>query len=78
MELSKTERSYLRDLEVMIQLFLRPMRHGKLISDELIRFIFSNVEDVAETTWIIAYEVEQKMAHWNPCILNIPPFYECI
>jgi hypothetical protein len=43
-EIINTERDYVNDLEMVIRLFLNPMREEKLLNDLTIATIFSNIE----------------------------------
>lgn len=64
-ELLKTETTYFNILTCMVELFLVPIREGKLMDDASIRAIFSNVESILmlnKTLWI---ETTERVKNWG-------------
>eukprot|EP01090_Pellita_catalonica_P021835 TRINITY_DN827_c0_g1_i3.p2 TRINITY_DN827_c0_g1~~TRINITY_DN827_c0_g1_i3.p2 ORF type:complete len:424 (-),score=94.27 TRINITY_DN827_c0_g1_i3:2221-3492(-) len=45
-ELINTEQDYVKDLEHIIEMYIKPLRQKKLISPEAMREVFSNVESI--------------------------------
>jgi len=50
MELLQTERSYLQDLTVAFEIFMKPIKEEKILEPNIIQNIFGNMEDLIQFT----------------------------
>jgi len=57
-EMLETEKNYVRDLEIVIQTYLQPLRKAQVISPEELKKIFLNIEDVKAVNKEILEELE--------------------
>jgi len=58
-EMIETEKSYVKDLEVVVQIYLQPLRKAQVVSAEELRKIFFNIEDVKTVNKEILVELEE-------------------
>ena len=68
LELLKTERNYMSDLNLLITAFLKPLRRAKILPSEALHAIFSNIEDIADLTSSILFELEHRIANWGALV----------
>ena len=62
-ELISTERSYLRDLQMIVELFYGPLQN--ILSSVELNIIFSNVEDILLCNTTILSDLEQRQKDDN-------------
>ncbi|KAI8588609.1 Dbl homology domain-containing protein, partial [Geranomyces variabilis] len=66
-EFIKTERDYVRDLKIIIALFMRPMVDKKVVSAKNIDILFSNIEELLTVNSEFLARIEELYAA-NPII----------
>ncbi|PRP83849.1 calmodulin-binding protein [Planoprotostelium fungivorum] len=64
-EIINTERSYVEDLDIIIQIFLIPFKESKLLTDSVVYEIFSNVEALVGIHQDIAAQMEEDARKSN-------------
>ena len=47
-ELLKTEQEYVRDLDIIIELFLAPLVVSNILPDESVKVLFSNIQSLRQ------------------------------
>eukprot|EP01105_Mastigella_eilhardi_P000020 TRINITY_DN1003_c0_g2_i1.p1 TRINITY_DN1003_c0_g2~~TRINITY_DN1003_c0_g2_i1.p1 ORF type:complete len:1350 (+),score=306.79 TRINITY_DN1003_c0_g2_i1:364-4050(+) len=66
-EILTTERTYVEQLAVCVEVFLQPLRtKPDLLTSEQVGIIFSNVESVLMTNKQLLSDLEQRMQEWGP------------
>ncbi|KAJ3099858.1 hypothetical protein HDU96_010540 [Phlyctochytrium bullatum] len=68
-ELIQTEQAYVRDLQIIFEVFYQPM--AQYLSQQDINTIFSNLEDILMTNTIILSDWEEAQKQSNYVIMNI-------
>jgi len=61
-EVVQTERDYIADLEILQKVFLGPLREEKILSDQEIIDVFSNIEAITRTNKALLVELETRIA----------------
>ncbi|KAJ3023485.1 cytochrome c oxidase subunit 1 [Thoreauomyces humboldtii] len=69
-ELIATERDYVRDLKIIIGLFMRPLAEKKIVSSKVIDTLFSNLEEILVVNQDFLVQLEELYAA-NPIIEQI-------
>ncbi|KAJ3138175.1 Intersectin 1 (SH3 domain protein) [Irineochytrium annulatum] len=73
-ELISTEQSYVRDLQIIVEVFCRPMT--QLLSEQDMQGIFSNIEDLLLTNSLLLSDWEDAQVQSNYVITNIGTLFE--
>ena len=64
-EILETEKSYVKYLNVLLKVYLEPMKKEEdVISAQDVRFIFSQVEVIKNYNELILAKLTQRMSHW--------------
>jgi len=65
--------TYVRILDYMVNLFLRPIRENELMTEMEIRAVFSNVESILMLNTTLLGDTKQRMENWDmeQCIGDI-------
>jgi len=69
-EILKTEKDYIRDLEIIIDVFLRPLRESAILSPKDITVMFSNVEQLLIINQNFLEQLEKRREK-SPVLLEI-------
>ncbi|KND01548.1 uncharacterized protein SPPG_03349 [Spizellomyces punctatus DAOM BR117] len=69
-ELLTTERDYVRDLKIIIEIFKKPMAERKIVNAKIIDSIFSNIEELLAVSQDFLLRLEQLYAN-HPIIDRI-------
>ncbi|KAJ3203501.1 Intersectin 1 (SH3 domain protein), partial [Dinochytrium kinnereticum] len=73
-ELIQTEQSYVRDLQIIFEVFYNPI--SQYLSQQDVTSIFSNLEDILMTNTIILSDWEEAQKQSNYVIMNIGTLFE--
>ncbi|KAI8834668.1 Dbl homology domain-containing protein [Chytridium lagenaria] len=73
-ELIQTEQSYVRDLQIIFEVFYQPIT--QLLSKQDVDTIFSNLEDILMTNTIILSDWEEAQKQSDYVIMNIGTLFE--
>lgn len=57
--------TYVRILDYMVNLFLRPIRENELMTEMEIRAVFSNVESILMLNTTLLDETKERMENWD-------------
>jgi len=63
-ELLMTERTYVRSLTVVVEVYLKPIRKNKVLQPDKIQLIFSNIEEIIEENKKLLNILEARWQKW--------------
>jgi hypothetical protein len=66
MELYETEKNYVKDLNVIVNSYLKPLRQKNIIPATVIWKLFSEVEVINDINFMLLADLEQRMKDWKP------------
>jgi predicted nucleic acid-binding protein len=64
-ELLQTEMSYVKSLQVLREGFINPIRKAKVISDDQLKTIVANIEQLHELHVKFSESVQKRVSEWN-------------
>jgi hypothetical protein len=59
-EIITTERDYATDLGVMLKFYIVPLRKDKILSEDDLKFLFSNVSEILDVNYSVLNQFEQR------------------
>ncbi|PFX21648.1 Guanine exchange factor for Rac 30 [Stylophora pistillata] len=65
LELYTTERSYVRGLETVVQLFLKPCEENKLLEKKEIKTMFGNLKEIFQINKDVLFNLLYLINHWH-------------
>ncbi|KAL9985852.1 hypothetical protein ACROYT_G008301 [Oculina patagonica] len=65
LELYTTERSYVRGLETILQLFKKPFEENKLLDKKESHTMFATIEDIFSVNKDVLFMLLERVSHWH-------------
>ena len=64
-EIYETEKSYLKDLNILIHSFLQPLRDRKVVSESTLWKVFNEVTVLLDINAMLLMDLEQRIKNWH-------------
>jgi len=77
-EIIETEKDYVRDLEIMIDLFVKPLKDKNILEAQDISKVFNNIEVIVNVNRTMLNDLEDRIKKFPYCKSTWRYFYELV
>lgn len=75
-EILDSEVTYLKQLEILMKFFIKPLRQRKLISEEDVNVIFGSIKTIYEVNGALLEELKSDLTNVAKAFLKLAPFFK--